>query len=419
MSPRQPQGQPLGAPDRLPAQVSAPAPEGRARPFSVYLHVPYCRVRCGYCDFNTYTNLSMGPGASAGDYVTTLAAELGLARQALEEAGLPERQAQTLFLGGGTPTLLPASDLARMVALVERTWGLSPGAEVTTEANPETVDQAYLEALAEAGFTRVSFGMQSAVPQVLRVLDRAHRPQRVGQVVGWARQAGLSTSVDLIYGAPGESLEQWRHSLEAAVELDPDHLSAYALVIEEGTRMWGQVKRGELEAPSDDDEADKYELADQVLAGAGYQWYEISNWSRPGHECQHNLAYWRDWDWWGAGPGAHSHLGDVRFWNVKHPLAWAARVGAQALPVAGHEVTGPEQRQLEQVMLGIRLREGLDLGALAPGGGHGPGARHLEAVVERLVAGGLLEPGPAAAGRAVLTLRGRLMADHVTQELLD
>ena len=459
MSPAQPEGGPLPGAGELPGAVraSSAAPGAAPRPFCVYLHVPYCRVRCGYCDFNTYTNLDMGPGASAGDFVDTLAGELALAAAAMDRAGLPRRRARTVFLGGGTPTVLPAGDLVRMLDLVRRTWGLAPGAEVTTEANPETVDERYLATLARAGFTRVSIGMQSAVPRVLAVLDRTHTPERVPLVVDWARRVGLSTSLDLIYGAPGESMGDWRRSLEAAIGIGPDHISAYALVIEEGTRMWGRVRRGELPMPSDDDEAAKYEVADAVLAGAGYRWYEISNWARPGAECRHNEAYWRDWDWYGAGPGAHSHLGDVRMWDVKHPVAWAGRVAAGRLPVAGHEVIDARARELERVMLGIRMREGLDLAGLgggeeeddggARGGcavgpgraperagpgrapeGAGPGLTErtgpgrtpsrLVPVVARLVADGLLQPDAALRGRAVLTLRGRLMADAVTRALV-
>nr|WP_250648903.1 MULTISPECIES: radical SAM family heme chaperone HemW [unclassified Actinomyces] len=405
----------------LPHQVLAPAPDGAPRPFSVYLHVPYCRVRCGYCDFNTYTNLDMGGGASASDYVSTLAGELRLARAAMDRAGLEPRRASTLFLGGGTPTMLPAADLARMVALVRETWGLAEDAEVTTEANPETVDERYLAALAEAGFTRVSFGMQSAVPHVLAVLERTHRPERVPLVVDWARRAGLSTSLDLIYGTPGESLEDWARSLDAALETGPDHVSAYALVIEEGTRMWAQVRRGELPMPEDDDEATKYEMADAALAAAGYEWYEISNWARPGRECRHNEAYWRDWDWYGAGPGAHSHFGDVRMWDVKAPVPWAAQVAAGRLPVAGHEVVDASARELERVMLGIRMREGLALAGLARPGEAATAdgtPRRLVPVVAQMVAEGLLEPAAALRARAVLTLRGKLMADTVTRKLL-
>ena len=432
MSPARPDGAPLPGSGELPGQVRA-APRGAAggaapRPFSVYLHVPYCQVRCGYCDFNTYTNLAMGRGASASDYTSALAGELRLARAAMDRSGLPDRAARTVFLGGGTPTMLPAGDLARMVALVRETWGLAAGAEVTTEANPESVDERYLATLAEAGFTRVSFGMQSAVPRVLRVLDRAHRPERVPLVVRWARRTGLATSVDLIYGAPGESMDDWRRSLDAAVDIGPDHLSAYALVIEEGTRMWARVRRGELPEPEDDDEAAKYEMADAVLAGAGYRWYEISNWARPGFECRHNEAYWRDWDWWGAGPGAHSHLGDVRMWNARHPVAWAGQVLGGRLPVSGHEVIDAEARELERVMLGIRLREGLEHASFsragADDGAHRSGARATAGasgrpapVVAGLVADGLLDAKAALSGRAVLTLRGRLMADAVTRAL--
>ena len=372
MSPTQPVGEPLPGMGELPAQVAASAPDGSERPFSVYLHVPYCRVRCGYCDFNTYTNLTMGQGASAEDFVGTLAGELRAARRAMDEAGLPVRAAQTVFVGGGT------------------------------------------------------FGMQSAVPHVLKVLERTHEPARVPRVVEWARRAGLSTSLDLIYGAPGESLEDWQRSLDAVTRIGPDHVSAYALVIEEGTRMWGQVRRGELPMPEDDDEATKYEMADAALRQAGYEWYEISNWARPGAECRHNQAYWLDWDWWGAGPGAHSHLGDVRLWNTKHPVAWAGQIATGHLPVAGHEAIDADSRELERIMLGIRLREGIELASRGnrpdcPSADRPDRGRatppHLVPVVAGLVGDGLLDAGAALRGRAVLTLRGRLMADTVTRAL--
>ena len=423
MSPAQPVGDPLPGVGELPAQVAAPAPDGAERPFSVYLHVPYCRVRCGYCDFNTYTNLTMGQGASAEDFVGTLAGELRAVRRAMDAAGLPVRPAQTVFVGGGTPTMIPTSDLVGMLDLVRECFGLAPGAEVTTEANPDSVDAAGLVALAKEGFTRVSFGMQSAVPHVLKVLERTHEPARVPHVVGWARRAGLSTSLDLIYGTPGESLGDWQRSLDAVTEIDPDHVSAYALVIEEGTRMWGQVRRGELPMPEDDDEATKYEMADAALRRAGYEWYEISNWARPGAECRHNQAYWLDSDWWGAGPGAHSHLGDVRLWNTKHPVTWAGRIATGHLPVAGHEVIDVGSRELERIMLGIRMREGIGLAGLG-GASAGPcddvgsTPSQLAPVVSDLVTDGLLDAGAAMRGRAVLTLRGRLMADTVTRALI-
>ena len=261
------------------------------------------------------------------------------------------------------------------------------------------------------------------MPHVLKVLERTHEPARVPRVVDWARRAGLSTSLDLIYGAPGETLEDWQRSLDAVTRIGPDHVSAYALVIEEGTRMWGQVRRGELPMPEDDDEATKYEMADTALRRAGYEWYEISNWARPGAECRHNQAYWLDWDWWGAGPGAHSHLGDMRLWNTKHPVAWAGQISTGHLPVAGHEVIDAGSRELERIMLGIRLREGIALASLTNGpsansaDGAGATPPHLVPVVADLVADGLLDAGAAMKGRAVLTLRGRLMADTVTRAL--
>lgn len=439
--PKQPEGAPL-VDGVLPAAVAAPAPltsasapagtttstanatgnPTRERPFSLYLHVPYCRVRCGYCDFNTYTNLGMGPGANLGDYPATIAAEAKLAAQAMAQAGLRTRPVQTIFVGGGTPTMLPAVELVSLLATVRETWELADGVEITTEANPDTVDERYLAALAEGGFTRVSFGMQSAVPHVLRTLDRTHTPERVPQVVEWARAHGLSSSLDLIYGTPGETLADWQTSLDAAVAMNPDHISAYALVIEEGTRMHTQVTRGELPQPTDDDEAAKYELADAVLAQAGYEWYEISNWSRPGNQCQHNRAYWQDYDWWGLGPGAHSHLGDARLWNTKHPLRWAAQIASGQLPVAGHEVIVPENRELERIMLGIRLREGLPLASLGESWGEpetpaGRTPSALVPVVGQLLSQGLLEPAPALRGQAILTLKGRLLADTVTRAL--
>jgi oxygen-independent coproporphyrinogen-3 oxidase len=398
-----------------------------ARDFGVYLHVPFCRVRCGYCDFNTYTNAELGGGASADSYATTALREIELAGRVLSDpvladAGLPARHVSTVFVGGGTPTMLPVTDLARMLRGVRDTWGLAPGAEVTTEANPDSVDAAALEALASAGFTRVSFGMQSAVPSVLRTLDRTHDPERLPDVVRWAREAGLEVSVDLIYGTPGESLEDWRTSLDAAVALDPDHVSAYALVVEPGTKMGAQVRRGELPLPDDDDAATKYELADEVLSEAGFSWYEVSNFARrtpadmpgrpPRHASRHNLAYWRDQDWWGVGPGAHSHVGNVRWWNVKHPRTYAFRLEQGFSPAAGREVLDEVTREVERVMLGVRLADGLEL---EPGAGRVP--ERLRGEVADLLGQGLIDFSAARQGRVQLTLRGRLLADAVVRAL--
>jgi putative oxygen-independent coproporphyrinogen III oxidase len=373
------------------------------RPFGVYVHVPFCATRCGYCDFNTYV-----PGeASTSGYVEAVGRELALARGVLGDATPP---AATVFVGGGTPTLLPPGDLARILDAVREHVGLAGDAEITTEANPESVDPAALAALREAGFTRVSLGMQSAAPRVLEVLERRHTPGRAVAAAREARAAGFEhVSLDLIYGTPGEGADDWRRSLEAALEAEPDHVSAYSLIVEPGTRLAARVRRGELPAPDDDVLAERYETAEAVLGAAGLRWYEVSNWARDdAARCRHNLGYWRGGDWWGAGPGAHSHVGGVRWWNVLHPSRWAAALAEGRSPAAGREVPDADAARLEQVMLGVRLAEGLELGGLAS---------RARAAAAQAAADGLLERGPLDDGRAVLTLRGRLLADRVTLAL--
>ncbi|HET9658006.1 MAG TPA: radical SAM family heme chaperone HemW [Kineosporiaceae bacterium] len=402
-----PDGEPAPEDGRLPAEVADAAAD---RLFGVYVHVPFCAVRCGYCDFNTYTAADLGGGGDLADYTATACAELRLAATVLRGAGLPDRAVSTVFFGGGTPTLLPVADLAALLGAIRDRFGLALGAEVTVEANPESVTAASLAELARVGVTRVSFGMQSAVPSVLAVLDRRHDPQRVPAVVGWARDAGLAVSLDLIYGTPGESPADWRASLEAALDCAPDHLSAYALVVEEGTRLAARVRRGEVAAPEDDDLAEKYELADEALTGAGFAWYEVSNWARtPDQACRHNLGYWHGDDWWGIGPGAHSHVGGVRWWNVRHPRAYAQRIVAGASPAAGRERLDARQRRTERILLGVRLAEGLPVTDLDPGG---------RQAVAGLVADGLLDGRAAVTGRVVLTRRGRLLADAVVRSLI-
>ncbi|MFF2621067.1 radical SAM family heme chaperone HemW [Oerskovia jenensis] len=463
MSPALPDGIPVPDDGALPAWVGA-GPGGAGsddhagRDFGVYLHVPFCTVRCGYCDFNTYTASELGGGASQASYADTALREIDLAARVMDRAGLASRPVSTVFVGGGTPTLLPAGDLGRMLAGVRDAWGLAPGAEVTTEANPDSVTPESLAELAAGGFTRVSFGMQSAVPRVLATLERTHDPRRIPDVVRWARDAGLAVSLDLIYGTPGESLDDWRTSLEAALATGVDHVSAYALVVEQGTKMAAQVRRGDISLPSEDDQAEKYELADELLTAAGLEWYEVSNWARrspegegpdPAYACRHNLAYWRGEDWWGIGPGAHSYIGGasnrtdysadvevpsgdlqdvsddsaddsaqpapggregVRWWNVKHPRRYAALLEAGTSPAAGRELLTVAEAHLERVMLGVRLREGLDLSVLTE-----VGRRN----VAGMVAAGLLDGKAAIRGRGVLTLRGRLLADTVVRELTD
>ena len=400
-----PEGDPAPADGWLPA--AALATLGR-KPLGFYVHVPFCSVRCGYCDFNTYTLTELGAdGASVSTFADAAVRELRFAGEVLGATPPVE----TVFVGGGTPTMLAADDLVRMLDGVREVFGLAPGAEVTTEANPDSVTPEGLQRLAEGGFTRVSVGMQSAVPHVLKVLERTHQPANVALAVEAARAAGLQTSVDLIYGTPGESLDDWRTSLEAAIALEPDHVSAYALVVEEGTKLAAQVRRGQVPAPEDDDEATKYELADELLAAAGYDWYEVSNWATsPAARCRHNEGYWDDGSWWGVGPGAHSHVGGVRWWNVKHPNAYAARLASGASPAAGRETLTDEQRYDERVLLGVRLSRGLPLADLRPEG---------RQAVAGLIADGLLD-GPAAVrgSAAVLTRRGRLLADTVVRRLL-
>ena len=365
-------------------------PSAATSPFSVYVHVPFCTTRCGYCDFNTYTDL----GGQQSSYADVVLAELDLMRGV---AAPPP--ADTVFFGGGTPTLLPPADLARVLAAIE----LAPGAEVTTEANPDSVDERSLADLREAGFTRISFGMQSAVPHVLAALDRTHTPGRPTAAVAEAFRVGFEqVSLDLIYGAPGESDADWQTSLEVALAAGPTHVSAYALIVEQGTRLGGQVARGEVPMPDDDVLADRYLMADEALSDLG--WYEVSNWGSP---CRHNLAYWRGHDWWGAGPGAHSHVGGVRWWNVKHPTAHAQRLADGISPALAREVLSEEDRRVERVLLELRLREGLPASVLRPAG--------LAAAREH-VAAGLLE---AVADRFVLTLQGRLLADAIVRDLVD
>lgn len=405
-----PSALPLGDPAPLDGRLPASVADGAAeRDFSVYLHVPFCRVRCGYCDFNTYTATEVR-GVHQRDYAAQAVAEVRLAGAVLDAAGAGGRPASTVFLGGGTPTLLPVPDLAAMLGAVRDTWGLAPGAEVTTEANPDSVDQASLAALAEAGFTRVSFGVQSAVPHVLAVLERTHDPARVPLVVRWAREAGLQVSVDLIYGTPGETADDWARSLDLAIGQDPDHVSAYALIVEGGTKLARQISRGEVPSPDDDLQADLYEQADAALTAAGYAWYEVSNFARtPAHRSRHNLAYWRGQDWWGVGPGAHSHVNGVRWWNVKHPAAYAERLATGSSPAHGRETLDAETRRVERVLLETRIVEGLDLAVLDPAG---------RSAVAGLIADELIEAPAAFAGRVVLTRTGRLLADAVVRRLL-
>ena len=374
----------------------------------VYVHVPFCSSRCGYCDFNTYTATELGDSVRRDTFHEVLADEVRLAARTLGPGRGP---VDTVFVGGGTPTLLGSSGLTFVLDAIRAELGLADGAEVTTEANPDSVDEAMLAELRSGGFTRISFGMQSTSPAVLRILDRTHTPGAGLEAARTATRAGFDhVNLDLIYGTPGESDEDLRRSVVEALEAGVDHVSAYALIVEEGTPLARRVRRGELPAPDDDVAAARYAIVDDLLTQAGLQWYEVSNWARPGAECRHNLAYWHGTDWWGVGPGAHSHVDGVRWWNVRHPRTYAQALAAGESPEEGREVLTEEQRRVESVMLGLRLAEGLPVTALGPG---------TSARVEENVARGLLDPAALADGRLALTPAGRLLADAVIRDLVD
>jgi oxygen-independent coproporphyrinogen-3 oxidase len=382
------------------------------RTLHAYVHVPYCQVKCGYCDFNTYTADEIGT-STQGTFAQTLIKEISFADTVLKNSQLPERKLKSIFFGGGTPTMLPASDLISMLEKLRNTFDVLPDADITTEANPDSVDEQYINDLKAGGFNRISFGMQSAVPHVLKVLERTHEPENVGKVVGFAKAAGLATSVDLIYGAPGESLEDWKVTLEAAIALDTDHISSYSLIVEPGTKLARQVKSGEVQAPSDDIHADMYEITEQLLSDAGFINYEVSNWSKSVEERSgHNMAYWKSMDWWGFGPGAHSHVGGIRWWNVKNPSAYGDRISAGISPALERELIDQENRDIERVMLEARISDGISLDWMKSKG-------FAESqVVAGLIGDELVDAKKALGGVITLTAKGRMLADFVVLKLL-
>jgi oxygen-independent coproporphyrinogen-3 oxidase len=375
-------------------------------PFGFYVHVPFCASRCGYCDFNTYTASELvGSGASPDGWLEAARREIALAGRTLGP-----RPVDTVFVGGGTPSLIGAERLGAVLDEIRSSFGLAPDAEVTTESNPESTSPEFFAALRESGFTRISLGMQSAAPHVLALLERRHTPGRAVEAAREARAAGFThVNLDLIYATPGETDDDLRRSADAVLDAGVDHVSAYALIVEDGTALARRVRRGEVPRPDDDVAATRYEMLDDRLHAAGLAWYEVSNWSLPGAECRHNMGYWRDGDWWGVGPGAHSHVDGVRWWNVKHPARYAALLGADESPSDGREELTADDRYTERVMLRLRLAEGLELAELdAPG----------RVVAARARDEGLLSPDAFADGRAVLTRRGRLLADRVVTDLL-
>ncbi|CAB4676775.1 MAG: coproporphyrinogen III oxidase [Actinobacteria bacterium] len=380
------------------------------RPLSFYIHIPYCVKRCGYCDFNTYTPGELKPGSDiaqvSNGYIDLLIQEGKIARSEVKTT----KPIATIFFGGGTPTLMEPADLGRVLNSLEADFSFASDIEITIEANPDTVSKAKLAALHEIGINRISFGMQSAVPHVLAVLDRTHNPENVVKATTWAREVGFEqVSADLIYGAPGESLKDWETTIDSALALPITHISAYALIVESGTKLAAQVKRGEVIIPEDDQTADKYLMADEKFRKAGFNWYELSNWAKPEGECRHNIAYWEGADWWGLGPGAHSHLNGKRFWNVKHPTAYRERLEAEQSPVMDSEELSLEEIESERVMLEIRLPRGLAKSSLAS---------ESLARLESYLTGGQISQEQWDQGRISLTISGRLMTDRIVREIL-
>lgn len=375
-----------------------------------YIHIPYCVKRCGYCDFNTYTpselKITEGLAQISNSYIDLLLMEIKAAKvQVGQSANVP-----SIFFGGGTPSLMQPDDIGRVISTIKSEFTLLPDAEITMECNPDTVTKESLAAFRAIGVNRVSFGMQSAVKHVLATLDRTHNPENLLQVTTWAQEVGFSEiSVDLIYGTPGESLSDWQTSINAALTLPITHISAYALIVEEGTKLAAQIKRGEVAQVDDDLTAEKYLVADKAFTAAGFEWYELSNWAKSGSLSKHNLAYWLGDNWWGAGPGAHSHLNGKRFWNVKHPNLYKERVLANQSPVADSEVLEELQIESERLMLSLRLPSGVDKQSL----------NELQlAELSSYVESGHLDQANWNQGRATLTLDGRLIADRILRQIL-
>ena len=384
-------------------------------PLSFYIHIPYCIKRCGYCDFNTYTPAELGQGdlgrsEISSRYISAALKEIEGAGRELTSSSIGKSEVASIFFGGGTPSLMDPSDIARVIALIKQEFGLEKECEITLEANPDTLDRSNLAGFVDAGVNRLSMGVQSADAGVLATLDRTHRSENVSSAMEIARELGItSLSADLIYGTPGESMEALEKSIDFALSLPINHLSAYALIVEPGTKLARQVEKGEIAQPDDDEMAVKYELIDDRLSESGFDWYEVSNWAKSGGACRHNLNYWHGGTWWGVGPGAHSHLAGKRWWNIKSPLAYIDAQTKGGSLIAGEEILTDEQRADERIMLGIRLRNGLNLKSMND--------------AERIVLDGYVKSGAISQedwdrGAVVLTLSGRMIADRIVRDLV-
>lgn len=381
-------------------------------PLSIYLHIPFCRSKCTYCAFNTYIKLeSLIP-----EFVTALIHEVECVGQ--------KQPAHSVFLGGGTPSMLSPTQLGSILAAVDRCFDLLPGTEISLEANPNDLEAAYLHELRRLGINRLSLGVQSTHQHELRLFARRHNNDEVAASVSAARRAGFkSLNIDLIYGAPHQTLERWSWTLRHIVDLGPDHLSLYALGLEEGTPMYDWVQQGSLPTPDDDLAADMYDMASERLAKAGYEQYEISNWAKPGHQCRHNLQYWRNWPYIGLGPGAHGYAAGKRYWTVRPPQQYIDCLSDKGIEstfplspaVDDYVDIGREDEIGETLMMGLRLtQEGIGRKDFEARFGADVATLYA-AAIDRLVGQGLLE---IDAQRLKLTSRGRFLSNAVLREFI-
>ena len=395
-----PSALPLGEP--WPENNRLEAVSAGANSFHAYVHIPFCEVRCGYCDFNTYTASELG-GIKRSDFHRPLIEEVLFSAKVLRDSNLEQQPLSSVFFGGGTPSLFAATQVGEILSALKESFGFSEECEVTLEANPESVSARLLESLTDAGVNRISIGVQSFDPDVLSTLDRVHDAEKVRSVISEAKSLGLRVSADLIYGAPGETLESWRETLLAALELGTEHISAYSLIVEPGTALARKIKKGELEDVDEDLNAEKYELTTELLEEAGYGYYETSNFGEP---SIHNLAYWTSQNWWGYGPGAHSHISGNRFWNHKHPQRYADALPSS--PAAGMEVLSVRQQLEEELLLGLRLIGGVRASLFDD-------LNIAQGKVDQLVTENLLEVRDE---RVMVTKAGRLLVDRMVVDFL-
>jgi oxygen-independent coproporphyrinogen-3 oxidase len=398
-------------------------------PLSLYLHIPFCTLKCSYCDFNSYAGLE----ELVRPYVEALVVEMGLWSRFAQTGARPGaagRPVPTAFFGGGTPSLLPIEEVERIVGAMRERFGLEREAEITLEANPGTVDRDYLRRLLALGLNRISFGVESFHDDELAALDRIHSAAEAEEAYRWARQAGFERlNLDLIYGLPEQRMERWQATLERAIELAPEHLSLYALTVEEGTKLAYDIDHGRAAEPDGDAQAAMYEWSCERLAGAGYRQYEISNWAKPGQECLHNLVYWRNGDWLGLGAGAHSHLAGTRFADVYSPRQYVRSMESAGAPPESDDVPtllrampqvtyveepSPELARSDTLIMGLRLNEGVSLDEFRHRFGE-DAEKPYAATFAEMTSNGLLE---RTNGRVRLTPRGRMLANEVFVRLL-